>query len=169
MNTNGNIQALLTELGKAHREGAFSSQPAAYPWTGSAKLQLCNVAPVSNRCSDAGSRIPSRTSRRVHWVWRTVPLAAAAAVALVVAGPSLFNSDRTRDIARNPAVVDPIGDSHTSGPVPGTIVVASNDCEDYNGDGQVNGLDVAPLMIRISNGESQPQDAERLARCLVGA
>lgn len=147
MNAHGNIQSLLQELGKAHKDGAFAVSSSAVPWK--------SPAPRSVR----------RTGGILHWSLRTVPLAAAAAVALMVARPSWFRSADLPELADGTPPVVPAGEAHAIIPVP------EDDCVrfDFNGDGVANGHDVQGFIDGIATGRVSPQEAERFAHCIVGA
>ncbi len=112
------IQGWLVQLGKAHREVAFSSDAARYPWQ-TAELQ-------ANR----------PTHRRFAWVRVAVPLAAAAAVAVLFVVPSVFTGQ-----AAEPSV-DVVAEAVTPEGPKATIAVAGGltaPCDDYRGDGDYNG------------------------------
>ncbi len=112
------IQGPLVQLGKAHREAAFSSDATRYPWR-TAELQ-------ANR----------PTHRRFAWVRVAAPLAAAAAVAVLFVVPSLF----TGPVAE--PNVDVVAEAVTPEEPQATIKVARGSaapCDDYKDDGDYNG------------------------------
>ena len=134
------IQGWLVQLGKAHREVAFSSDAARYPWR-TAELQ-------ANR----------PTHRRFAWVRVAAPLAAAAAVAVLFVVPSLFT-----DPVAEPNV-DVVAEAVTPEEPQATITVARDsaapcddykDDGDYNGDGVVDGRDIQAYVdcVRRSGGD----------------
>ena len=140
------IQGLLVQLGKAHREGAFSSDAARYPWR-TAELQ-------ANR----------PTHRRFAWVRVAAPLAAAAAVAVLFVVPSLF----TGPVAE--PNVDVVADAVTPEEPQATITVADGSTVpcDYNKDGEVNGRDIQAYVDWVQRrGGDVGLETARFSDCLL--
>ncbi len=146
------MNTLLETLGKARRDGAFSADPTPYPW----QVEQAKVISVARR--------------RLAWVRVAVPLAAAAAVAVLFVGPSLFET---------PAVEDLAGAIHTTAlPVhPEVLAEAPDqspttaetvDC-DYNGDGRVDGRDIQAFLSRVQEDAAGDLELESefLQRCLL--
>ena len=133
------IQGPLVQLGKAHREGAFSSDATRYPWR-TAELQATRP-----------------THRRFAWVRVAAPLAAAAAVVVLFVVPSLF----TGPVAE--PNFDVVADAVTPEEPQATIKVAQGStvpCDysgngDFNGDGSVDGRDIPGFIdcVRRSGGD----------------
>lgn len=133
------IQGWLVQLGKAHREVAFSSDAARYPWQ-TAELQADRP-----------------THRRFAWVRVAVPLAAAAAVAVLFVVPSVF----TEPVAE--PNVDVVVEAVTPEEPEATIAVASGLTApsglsgdfDYNGDGELDGRDIQAYLdwVQRSGGD----------------
>jgi len=100
-----------------------------------------------------------------------VPLAAAAAIAVLFVGPSLMNPKQVREIAGNLPVAMP-SQAETilvdAGTAPTTV--HSDEC-DYNGDGVVDGRDIQGLLNFVNlhkDSVGDPQlEVERLQRCLL--
>ena len=147
-----NVERLLASLGDAHRDGIFESRAAGYPW----------------QRSQAEAQSPGR--RRFAWFWVGAPVAAAAAVAVLFVGPSLFPQQSASDLARTiqtnllPEHPEVLADAATTNPI------SSDEC-DYNGDGVVNGEDIQALVARLQakDVDGDPLVAvEQLQRCLLG-
>ncbi len=139
------IQRLLNNLGKAHRDGAFSGDAARYPWQ-TAKPEVTGLA-----------------RRRFAWARVAVPLSAAAVVAILFVAPSLLNTPAVDSIARNLPVLN---EDVQKGPAD---VVLAEFC-DYNQDGVSNGRDIqAFLKSRTleSSGEELRFEKEFFIRCLL--
>ncbi len=146
------MEQMLATLGEAHRQGAFSDDAAAYPWR--------TVAPEAS----------SPTRRRFAWANVAVPLAAAAAVAVLFVGPSLWNSQAVIDVAQNPVTVE---SSVKPAEVPPAVEPATPttdeavDC-DFNGDGQINGKDIQAFVSSLEEvGADTILEAQYLQQCLL--
>jgi hypothetical protein len=147
------MEHLLTELGRAHREGAFSAPAREFPWR------------------TAEPEAPRFTHRRFAWIRVAAPLAAAAAIAIVFAGPSLRKPQAAHEVADNAVANDrsikpeqPVVEKEA---VTRTTQKAL-DC-DYNGDGVVDGNDIQAFVNRLKDIEGDPQlEVEYLQRCLLG-
>lgn len=146
------LEGLLTTLGQAHREGAFSVAARVYPW------------------QSAEARTATFASNRFRWVRVALPLAAAAAVAVVFVGPSLFGTRAFDEMAK-----DGLAAVHSDAPktiADAEAVTTANlkvEC-DFNGDGVVDAMDIQALIDRIPDTNGDPLlQAERLQRCLLGS
>lgn len=146
------LDALLATMGEAHRNGVFAVRPASYPW------------------KSAATKRADRHERRFGWVRVALPLAAAAAVAVVFVAPSLMTSRRVQQIAGNLPVHLPsesakqMADAEKS-----TTSAATFDC-DYNGDGVIDGRDIQSFVERLNEMHGDPgRQAEYLQRCLLGS
>lgn len=146
------LEGMLTTLGQAHRDGAFAAVSKAYPWQA------------------AEPRAAKLSANRFRWVRVAMPLAAAAAVAVVFVGPSLFGTRAFDDMAKD-------GIAAVQSESPKTIVDAEAvttarlkvEC-DFNGDGVVDGMDIQAFIDRIPDANGDPLlQAERLQRCLLGS
>lgn len=150
------MEQMLATLGKAHRQAAFSDDATRYPWRTTAPEA---VGP---------------TRRRFAWANVAVPLAAAAAVAVLFVGPSLWSPRALHDVAENtltvepsvkpaeaPAIVEPAGTTT------GKAVAEADDC-DFNGDGEINGKDIQAFVSSLddTNGDTI-LEAQYLQRCLL--
>jgi hypothetical protein len=147
------METMLATLGLAQRDGAFSCAAARYPWQ-----------------SDGGNEAVSRRHRRLNWVGVAIPLAAAAAVAVLFVGPSLFDSKTVHQIARNiPATVMPSQPEVLAEVQPAaTSSAEAADC-DYNGDGVIDGRDIQAFVDRLQQTGGDPDlQREYLQRCLLG-
>ncbi len=148
-----NLERLLATLGEAHRDGAFGGDAARFPW----------------QAGEPGAQRPAQ--RRLAWLWVGAPLAAAAAVAVLFVGPSLFPRQAVREVARTlPTQLLP-EHPEVLAAVDTTSATAPDEC-DYNGDGVVNGEDIQALVkhLQESDGEGDPLlEAEMLQRCLLGS
>lgn len=152
MTKHSDIQSLLDQLGEAHRNGAFSSQSPRYPW--------------QTETPEASS-LPRH---RFGWVRVAVSLAAAAAVAVLFVVPSLSNSPSVTntDVTRIAAGVPTDVSSELLSSDSIVVADAGDDGCDYNGDGVVNGKDIAAFMVRIQEGDEDVQSkTERLSECLL--
>ncbi len=145
------LEDLLATLGSAHRQGAFSGESREYPW-------------------QTASTRTSRLAGGFRWVRVAVPLAAAAAVAVLFVGPGLFGNRAVQDASKDALAAihaehpDVLADAEavTTGSTP-------NEC-DYNGDGVVDGKDIQAFLDRMQDPEGDPLlQAERLQRCLLGS
>lgn len=136
------IQSWLNDLGTAHREGAFSSDAARYPWR-TAQLEVTGL-----------------TQRRFAWVRVAVPLAAAAVVALLFITPSLLNTPTVDGLAKNIPALPEVQKT------PNDVVLA--DC-DYNGDGVYDGRDIQAFNSKALEGSVEDIQLERdvFLRCLM--
>lgn len=145
------MERMLNLLGKAHREGAFSGDAARYPWR------------------TAEPEVASLTPRRFAWARVAVPLAAAAAVAVLFLGPPLWTPQAVNEVAEGtldtgnilkpdqPVVVQPVAET-----------AEAVDC-DYNGDGQVDGRDIQAFVDSLKDTSGDPNlEVEYLQRCLLG-
>lgn len=148
------MEHLLAELGRAARDGAFEASATMYPWR------------------TAEPEAPRFTHRRFAWVRVAVPLAAAAAVAVLFVGPSLRSPEVVREVAENVAATDsstakPEQPAAVEDAVPTTDETL--DC-DYNGDGRVDGNDIQAFVNLLRNTKGDPiLEAEHLQRCLLGS
>ncbi len=133
------IQGWLEHLGKAHQDGALSSDAARYPWR---TVELAADRP---------------TLHRFAWVRVAGPLAAAAVVAILFVVPSLSTAPLDNQVA------DKVVESVTpEGPKAIIIAEGPTDPHDYNGDGRVDGRDIAAYMDHLrSGGEDVGLETER--------
>ncbi len=138
------IQRLLNNLGKAHRDGAFSSDPARYPWQ-TAKPEVTGLA-----------------RRRFAWARVAVPLSAAAVVAILFVAPSLLNTPAVDSLAKNIPVLPEVVQEGSA-----EVVLAEN-C-DFNHDGVVNARDISAFNRRALEGsvEDLQLEEEAFLRCLL--
>jgi hypothetical protein len=145
-----NLESLLATLGQAQREGAFSAPAGRYPW---------QVAAARNAHKQAG---------RFGWVRVAIPLAAAAAVAVLFVGPSLMKSRSGRELAKSSPIALPSETAqHMADAGKSTSNAATFDC-DYNGDGKVDGLDIQAFVNRRNDTAGDPAlQAEFLQKCLL--
>jgi hypothetical protein len=148
---NDTLQAMLGTLGEARRAGCFSAA-AGFPW----------------QASEA--KVTGLLRRRMSWVRVGLPLAAAAAVAVLFVGPSLVNTrnsgDGTFAVLPNGSTPVEVAELATAGPA-ATSAFAEN-C-DYNGDGVVDGRDIQAFVDRMKDGEGDPiLEMEAFQRCLLG-
>ena len=128
-----NLGTLLTKLGEAHQHGVFQSRVNPYPWLA---------------VEHDGSLL---AVRRFAWVRVAIPLAAAAAVAVLFVGPSLWSPPAVNDqVAQNALAPDlaakPAPPERGTGT---TTPVAVSDC-DYNHDGVVDGKDIQAMIDRLN-------------------
>ena len=148
------MEHLLAELGRAAREGAFDASATMYPWR------------------TAEPEAPRFTHRRFAWMRVAVPLAAAAVVAVLFVGPSLWHLETVREVAENVAATDSSTAKSEQPAVPAEPVLTTThetlDC-DYNGDGQVDGNDIQAFVNQLRDTKGDPiLEAEYLKRCLLG-
>jgi len=147
------MESLLGTLGEARRDGAFSSVDGRYPWQAS--------QPEAKRF----------TRRRLAWARVVMPLTAAAAVAVVFVGPSLFETPAVHEIAEMPAVVlpdQPEAFADAVAVTTSTADIAAFEC-DYNDDGQVDGRDIQAFVDRVRDaGLDLDLEREYFQRCLLG-
>ena len=148
------LDSLLAQLGQAHRDGALASPAKAYPWR-------------ADRRSTA-SRSAARAGHR--WVRVAIPLAAAAAVAVLFVFPSTFGTRPDSELAQdglagvNPETANLFADAE-----PAATQGRSPDC-DYNSDGVIDGRDIQALVDRLRDSDEDPAlKAEKLQRCLLGS
>lgn len=149
--THNTLQAMLGTLGEAREAGCFAAA-AGFPW------------------QSPQAKVTGLLRRRMAWVRVGLPLAAAAAVAVVFVGPSLVRTVNTvdRTSVMIPTGTQPleVAELATAGPA-ATSATAEN-C-DYNGDGVVDGRDIQAFIDRLRDGRGDPQlEAEALQRCLLG-
>lgn len=145
------LEAMLSTLGHARREGGFSAKATLYPWQVAAR-------PASGL---AGS---------MRWIRVALPLAAAAAVAVVFVGPGLFGNRAVQDSSKDVLTAtlsehrDVLADAES-------VTTDSKQLEcDYNGDGVVDGKDIQAFLDRMQDPNGDPLlQAERLQRCLLGS
>lgn len=129
------LQASLMELGAAREAGVFSAPAvAAFPWERSAPRRL--------------------VLRSTRWVRLALPLAAAAALGVVVWGPGFRHQQ-----SGTPVVVVPATSA---------VVAVSPDEGDCNRDGAVNGLDIACFVSQKAESGDAVLQADALARRLLG-
>ncbi|MFH1419968.1 MAG: hypothetical protein ABII12_16970 [Planctomycetota bacterium] len=146
------METLLETLGKARRDGAFSSDAAQYPW----QADQAKVISVAHR--------------RLAWVRVAVPLAAAAAVAVLFVGPSLFETPAVEELAETihtsvlPVHPEVLAEAPDQSPTTAETV----DC-DYNGDGRVDGRDIQAFLSRVQEDAAGDLEIESefLRRCLL--
>lgn len=138
------IQSMLSDLGKAHRDGAFSGDAARYPWQ-TGKPEVTGLA-----------------LRRFGWVRVAVSLSAAAVVALLFVAPSLLSTPTVDSIAKNIPVLPEVVQEG-----PADFVLADN-C-DYNQDGVYDGRDIQAFNSRALEGSVEDLQLERevFLRCLM--
>lgn len=145
------IEHLLTTLGEAHRDGAFSTVAAQHPW----------------KAAKGQASTPAR--HRHSWFWVGAPLAAAAAVVVLFVGPSLFPGRATPKFAMNTQTTLLPQHPEVLAEVSATTASTPANC-DYNGDGVVDGKDIQALVERVKNTDSDPTvEAAQLQRCLLGS
>jgi hypothetical protein len=146
------LEAMLETVGRAHRAGAFSADAARLPWQGDSRETV------------------RLTHRRLAWVRVAVPLAAAAAVAVLFVGPSLFETTAVDEITGTiPSVVMPDQPEAfaEAEPTP-TTAQTLHEC-DYNGDGRVDGKDIQAFVNRVQDtGGDLELETEKFQRCLLG-
>jgi hypothetical protein len=146
-----NLESLLRTLGQARRDGVLSASAGRYPWQATAV------------------RESQRRASRFGWVRVAIPLAAAAAVAVLFVAPSLMKSRQVSEVAGNLAANLPsttaqqVADAEKS-----RSSAATFDC-DYNGDGVVDGRDIQAFLNRLQDmpGAAEKK-AEYLQKCLLG-
>jgi hypothetical protein len=146
------MERMLETLGMARRDGAFSDQAARYPW------------------QTAGVHEAKSPHRRLKWVGVALPLAAAAAVAVLFVWPSLFESTAVNEIAGNiPATVMPNKPEALAEAQPVVAPSAHTiDC-DFNGDGVIDGRDIQAYIDRVrETGGNLELEREYLRQCLLG-
>ena len=141
------LEQLLGEVGQARKAGVFSSSFAAFPWQTKAQKQVVRFRAM-----------------RV-----AIPVAAAAAVAVLFLGPTLFKPKATNQVADSSSAarlsVQPTVAPHFDA-VPSTA--RSGDC-DYNGDGVIDGRDIQAFVDRLGTIAGNPRlEAEHLQQCLLG-
>jgi hypothetical protein len=147
------MEAMLETLGMAQRDGIFSVCATRYPWQAVGEDQA-----------------HSRPHRRLNWMRVAIPLAAAAAVAVLFVWPSLFENTAVNEIAVNiPATVMPAQPEALAEAQPvATSPARAVDC-DYNGDGQIDGRDIQAFIDRVQEaGGSLDLEKDYLQRCLLG-
>lgn len=147
-----NMETMLVALGKAQRDGVFPPAAARYPWQAESR------------------EVTSLGRGPMRWVKVAIPLAAAAAIAVLFVGPSLFESTAVNEIAQSiPATVMPSEPEALAEAQPvATTSAQTFDC-DYNGDGQIDGRDIQAFVDRLetSGGDMQLRK-EYLRHCLLG-
>ena len=149
MNADRNMENLLETLGQARRDGAFSKS-AACPWQATA------------------SKRSERTTRRLGWVRAIVPLAAAAAVAVIFVGPNLMKSRQSQTALNSPISLPSETANQLADAGKPQASAATFDC-DYNGDGVIDGRDIQAFVERLKDVHGDPRmQAEYLQRCLLG-
>src|SRR5438105_2846863 len=146
------LESLLETLGQARRDGVFSASASQYPW------QVAAAQKADRRTAQFG------------WLRVAVPLAAAAAVAVLFVAPSLQKSRSVAPIAGslniNPSseTAQHMADAEKSLPSAATF-----DC-DYNGDGVIDGRDIQAFMDHLKDIHGDPsQKADYLQKCLLGS
>ena len=146
------LEDLLETLGEAHRDGALQDCPAGRPWMKSERQ--AEVRPAAG----------------LRWVRVAAPLAAAAAVAVVFVGPSLFGTRAGHEMAQDGlATIQPETPQLFADAGVVTTAPKAADC-DFNGDGVIDGLDIQALVNRIQDIDGDPLlQAEELQRCLLGS
>ncbi len=133
---NGNLESLLVTLGDARQAGAFDGATTSYPW------QATTV---------------SAQSPKQSWqarLWKVVPLAAAAAVAVLFVGPSWAPEGSGSPIVQN--TIDSVTGPETCKTIEG----------DFNGDGVKNGKDI-PVMIEMMRNGEITMSPDEYARALL--
>jgi hypothetical protein len=150
---NRNLESWLVELGNARNDGAFTGSATRYPWQA------------------AEPKVISLAHKRLAWVRFAAPLAAAAAVAVLFVGPSLFSTPGTDSTA--PAITGLAGtETKDVGSLAEVPAPTPEQTCDFNGDGVVNGLDIQSLVDRaIRGGDDDPmamaKATENLKSCLL--
>jgi hypothetical protein len=141
------LEQLLGEVGQARKAGVFSTATSALPWQSPAPKQVIRFKTI-----------------RV-----AIPVAAAAAVAVLFVGPTLLKPKATNQVADSSSAarlslqptVAPQFDAFPS-------TARSGDC-DYNGDGVIDGRDIQAFIDRLGTIAGNPRlEAEHLQRCLLG-
>jgi hypothetical protein len=147
---NDQLERILTLLGEADRDGAFSGGGDRYPWRA------------------AEPEATSLSHRRFAWARVAVPLAAAAAVAVLFVGPSLWSPQVVHEVAENSLDTDGIlKPVQPAVPVAVATTREGGDC-DYNGDGHVDGKDIQAFVTSLKDVGGDPMlEAEYLRRCLL--
>lgn len=149
MNTDRNMENLLVTLGQARREGAFSTSSAC-PWKA------------------AASHRSERSAGRFGWARIAVPLAAAAAVAVLFVAPNLRNSRQSQTASNSPISLPSETANQLADAGQPQASAATFDC-DYNGDGVIDGRDIQAFVDRLKDIHGDPRmQAEFLQRCLLG-
>lgn len=149
---NSQMEHLLAQLGKAHREGAFSDAAARYPW----------------RTAEPEATGPAR--RRFAWSHVAVPLVAAAAVAVVFLGPTLWSPHTVLEVAQNDLAIDALAKPELPASAQPTATTSNVVECDYNGDGCVDGKDIQAFVETVQGtGRDSRREAEYLQRCLLGS
>jgi hypothetical protein len=145
------IETLLSRLGKARQDGAFEHASAGYPWQSSAAVDMVV------------------RHRRLTWLRVAVPLAAAAAIAVLFVGPSLFEGTAVDTIAQNiqPTVTPAQPEAFAEAQPVATSSAQTIDC-DYNGDGRIDGQDIQAFVDRLAeSGGDIELKKDFLRRCLL--
>jgi hypothetical protein len=148
--SDNNMENLLGRLAEARKAGAFNADAARYPW----KAQ----------------NTPAKHQVQFKWLRVAVPVAAAAAVAFLLLGPTQFNHPVTTEVADNVRAHSPASKSIVA-PINPTAPVGARvvGC-DYNGDGVVDGLDIQAFLNHLKENAGDPQiEAEYLQHCLLGS
>jgi len=120
---NSNLESLLVTLGDARQAGAFDSATTSYPW------QATTV---------------SAQSPKQSWqarFWKVVPLAAAAAVAVLFVEPS-WAPEGGNSLVQNT-------NDAVTGPETRNVIEG-----DFNGDGVVNSTDMQGYIEALKSGET---------------
>lgn len=145
-----NLGTLLTKLGKAHQDGVFQSRVNPFPWLAT---------------EPDGSHL---AVRRFAWVRVAIPLAAAAAVAVLFVGPTLWSPPVIKTLAENTLATDVIAEpAHPVSGTGTTTQVEALDC-DYNRDGVVDGKDIQAMIDRLNVIGGDPLlEKELFVRCLL--
>jgi len=134
---NGNLESLLVTLGDARQAGAFDSATTSYPW------QATTV---------------SAQSPKQSWqarFWKVVPLAAAAAVAVLFVGPS-WAPEGGNSLVQNT-------NDAVTGPETRNVIEG-----DFNGDGVRNGKDIQAMIEMVRTGELKMSPDEYAQALLNG-
>ncbi|MBN1425588.1 hypothetical protein JXA88_13620 [Candidatus Fermentibacteria bacterium] len=145
-----NMKHVLAKLGEAHREGVFSGDATRYPWRTAEPEASC------------------LTHRRFAWARVAAPLAAAAAVAVLFVGPSLWGPRAVHKVAENGPGSDTLVKPESPAVVEPVPTTAESVSCDYNGDGQVDGRDIQAFWDsrRGTDGDMRLLK-EELQRCLL--
>ncbi|MBK8270026.1 MAG: hypothetical protein IPK83_17705 [Planctomycetes bacterium] len=150
-----NMDSLLAMLGEAHQSGAFASGASRFPWHAQTVVAQ------------------SRNPRRHPWVWVGAPLAAAAAVAVLFVGPSLFSGRTTPNFAQNVPVELRSDEPELVADAAAATTLAVVDC-DFNGDGLIDGQDIqayADLRQKVAGDPAASAEllrkGEQLQRCML--
>lgn len=146
-----NMERWLAKLGEARQAGAFESDAARYPW------------------QNEQVRVQRPAHRRFAWLRIGGPVAAAAVVAVLFVRPNLFPGQTRPDIATTVHSHLDTGRPETPQPIASLTPSAETpECDDYNGDGLINGNDIQCVVDLHLNEGTRVDVKEFVQRCLLG-